>query len=262
MRIKKVIFKNCYGEEITFTRHFPLYVEKIDTFGYSGRFNSDKLIDSPGQFTSSFDVSGKVMPAEFAFWDRYGDSQTLKKIERVFTPLKTGLLTVFDTDDMIYRIDAYPTAAPSFQRTGRVIRWSVSFAADYPYWIKGYEMKSVEIPANTVAEIFNHSMIPTPVMLILPAYGSSRTVAKVRLNTNNSQWEDDKKIKVDTYNSGILKINTKDYKVVDESGENKNNVLYTDTQLDDIFLEPGINYFRCIQKEFTVRFWELTAGVI
>lgn len=257
MRIKKVIFKNCYGEEITFTRHFPLYVEKIDTFGYSGRFNSDKLIDSPGQFTSSFDVSGKVMPAEFAFWDRYGDSQTLKKIERVFTPLKTGLLTVFDTDDMIYRIDAYPTAAPAFQRTGRVIRWSVSFAADYPYWEKGYEDITAEVPANVVTAVYNPCMISVPPILILPPY-SARTIEKIKPGT----WTTVKRFSVNDYTDGKLIINTKNFSVVNENGENKNNVLYTNAELDEMFLEPGVNYLRCLGCGFTVQFKELTAGVI
>ena len=231
MRIKKVIFKNCYGEEITFTRHFPLYVEKIDTFGYSGRFNSDKLIDSPGQFTSSFDVSGKVM--------------------------KTGLLTVFDTDDMIYRIDAYPTAAPAFQRTGRVIRWSVNFSADYPYWEKGYEDITAEVPANVVTAVYNPCMISVPPILILPPYGA-RTIEKIKPGT----WTTVKRFSVNDYTDGKLIINTKNFSVVNENGENKNNVLYTNAELDEMFLEPGVNYLRCLVCGFTVQFKELTAGVI
>lgn len=255
MRIKKVIFKNCYGEEITFTRHFPLYVEKIDTFGYSGRFNSDKLIDSPGQFTSSFDVSGKVMPAEFAFWDRYGDSQTLKKIERVFTPLKTGLLTVFDTDDMIYRIDAHPTAAPSFQRTGRVIRWSVSFAADYPYWRKGYEMISYTF--NSVESIIhNPSMVRTPIEIVFPADVSARTFH----NITTGEY-----FRINSYTASDIIVNTKDFSVVNGSGQNINYILYTNDDVENVNLMPGNNTIQIrggSNYGVTVRFWELVSGVM
>lgn len=260
MRIKKVIFKNKYGEEITFTRHFPLYVEKIDTFGYSGRFNSDKLIDSPGQFTSSFDVSGKVMPAEFAFWNRYGDSQTLRKIERVFTPLKTGLLTVFDMDDMIYRIEAYPTSAPAFQQTGKVLRWTMNFAADYPYWRKGYEDITAEVPANVVTAVYNPCMISVPPILILPPYGA-RTIEKVKPVTSAKLWTTVKRFSVNAYD-GKLIIDTKNFSAVNEQGENKNNVLYTDAELDEMFLDPGVNYLRCFVCGFTVQFKELTPGVM
>ena len=260
MRIKKVIFKNCYGEEITFTRHFPLYVEKIDTFGYSGRFNSDKLIDSPGQFTSSFDVSGKVMPAEFAFWDRYGDSQTLKKIERVFTPLKTGLLTVFDTDDMIYRIDAYPTAAPAFQRTGRVLRWSVSFAADYPYWRKGYEMKTytVHLQHSSTVIVHNSSVVRVPIEIVFPPYDGIRTFI------NDTTGE---RFCINEYTDSDIIVNTKDFSIKNSSGDNINHILYnSQVNIDKVDLLPGKNDIRMENSppcpDTTVRFWELAAGVI
>ena len=257
MRIKKVIFKNCYGEEITFTRHFPLYVEKIDTFGYSGRFNSDKLIDSPGQFTSSFDVSGKVMPAEFAFWDRYGDSQTLKKIERVFTPLKTGLLTVFDTDDMIYRIDAYPTAAPAFQRTGRVIRWSVNFSADYPYWRKGYKMKTYTLRSSLTTVVHNPSMVKVPVEIVFEGYNDARTFA------NRTTGES---FRINAYTDSDIIVNTKDFSVTSPSATNINQVLYNQDNIDKVDLIPGDNNIELPQSssqpDVIVRFWELTAGVI
>ena len=257
MRIKKVIFKNCYGEEITFTRHFPLYVEKIDTFGYSGRFTSDSLIGSPGQFTSSFDVFGKTISAEFAFYDRYKDDRILRKIERVFTPLETGLLTVFDENNMIYRIEAYPVSAPAFQRTGRVLRWTMNFTADYPYWEKGYEDITAEVPANVVTAVYNPCMISVPPILILPPYGA-RTIEKIKPGT----WTTVKRFSVNDYTDGKLIINTKNFSVVNENGENKNNVLYTNAELDEMFLEPGVNYLRCLVCGFTVQFKELTAGVI
>lgn len=254
LRIKKVIFKNCYGEEIAFGKKFPLYVEKINTFGITGRFTSDSIIGSPGQYTAFLGDSGKTITAEFAYWNRLRDDMTLRKIERVFTPLKTGLLTVFDEDDMIYTIEAYPNSMPVFQRSGSVLKWSVNFQADYPYWEKGYEDIVTEVPQNTVTAVYNPGMIPVSPVLILPQSRPSRTISKTSGQAAS--------FSVDSSPDNVLTINTRDFTVVDENGNNKNNLLYASAALDEFFLEPGVNYLYCIQSSFTVKFKELAAGVM
>lgn len=254
MRVKKVIYKNCYGEEITFTRHFPLYVEKINTFGITGRFTSDGIIGSPGQYTSFLGDSGKTITAEFAYWNRLRDDMTLRKIERVFTPLKTGLLTVFDEDDMIYTIEAYPNSMPVFQRSGSVLRWTVNFQADYPYWEKGYEDIVVTVPAHVATAVHNPGMIPVSPVLVLPQYERSRTISKTSGQAAS--------FSVDSSPDNVLTINTRDFTVVDENGSNKNNLLYASAELDEFFLDPGVNYLYCMQSSFTVKFKELAAGVM
>lgn len=254
LRVKKVIYKNCYGEEITFTRHFPLYVEKINTFGITGRFTSDSIIGSPGQYTAFLGDSGKTITAEFAYWNRLRDDMTLRKIERVFTPLKTGLLTVFDEDDMIYTIEAYPNAMPVFQRSGSVLRWTVNFQADYPYWEKGYEDIVVTVPAHVATAVHNPGMIPVSPVLVLPQYGQSRTISKTSGQAAS--------FSVDSSPDHELTVNTRNFKVVDENGNNKNNLLYASAELDEFFLEPGVNYLYCMQSAFTVKFKELAAGVM
>lgn len=254
MRVKKVIYKNCYGEEITFTRHFPLYVEKINTFGITGRFTSDSIIGSPGQYTAFLGDSGKTITAEFAYWNRLRDDMTLRKIERVFTPLKTGLLTVFDEDDMIYTIEAYPNSMPVFQRSGSVLRWTVNFQADYPYWEKGYEDIVVTVPAHVATAVHNPGMIPVSPVLVLPQYERSRTISKTSGQAAS--------FSVDSSPDHELTVNTRNFKVVDENGNNKNNLLYASAELDEFFLDPGVNYLYCMQSSFTVKFKELAAGVM
>lgn len=264
LRIKKVIFKNYYGEEMTFTRHFPLYIEKINTFGVSGRFMSDNLIGSPGIYTSSFEDSGKTITAEFAFWNRYGDTQTLKKIERVFTPLKTGLLTVFDTDNMIYRIEAYPTAMPSYNQSGKVIKWTVNFQADYPYWRKGYEMISKVCSVGHDTIIYNPCMMPVPVEIVFPVCSEKRSFSIVYQHTNFL-------IKPVGSDIGDVIVSTRDFSVrkVSDGSPVSNSILSAEIDIGDIMLMPGSNTIRMTRRlnnfvypDSIVRFWELTAGVI
>lgn len=264
LRIKKVLFKNYYGEEMTFTRHFPLYAEKINTFGVSGRFVSDNLIGSPGIYTSSFEDGGKTITAEFAFWNLKDDTQTLKKIERVFTPLKTGLLTVFDLDGMIYRIEAYPTSMPSYSQSGKVIKWTVNFQADYPYWRKGYEMISKVCSVGHDTVIYNPCMMPVPVEIVFPVCSQRRSFSIVGLGTRFV-------IKPVESAVGDVVVSTKDFSVrtVSDGSPVSNSILSAETDIGDIMLMPGSNTIRMtsllndfVYPDSIVRFWELTAGVI
>lgn len=256
--IKKVKFKNCYGEEIVFKKHYPLYFEQINTFGISGRFTVQELAFCDGQQTIDYSASGKTVPAKFAYWDKENDIFKRKKLERVFAPLRPGILTVYDDWDK-YEIAAYPSGTPDFSEPGRnVYKWDVNFISDDPYW-KRMPMRS-DVFIGGLEKIINYagSSESFPVITFPPTNGNSCLL----IISNSAGVGTGFTIK--TYDKPVT-VNCENMDITDSTGEDCSHYLDTSANLSQAYFSPGKNrvYVQDPSREgIMIKWHEKFSGVI
>lgn len=269
--IQKVKFKNCYGEEIVFKKHYPLYFEAINTFGISGRFAVQELAFCDGQQTINYSASGKTILAKFAYWDKENDIFMRKKLERVFTPLRPGTLTVYDDWDK-YEITVYPSGVPDFSEPGRkVYKWDVNFVADDPYWkrmppkkenLKPVLLDDYDPPAYGCEKTFRYcgSAPSAPIITFPPIGGES---AKISIYITNSRGEL-LKLNITTFDKPVT-VDCHNMSVTDSSGDDCSHYLDANANIDTPYLTPGENtasLYAPDGAEVEIKWYEKFSGVI
>lgn len=149
---KNVIWKNHYGQEITFDNR-KLYVESIDMTGTAGVHTVETLAQANGQVSLHHNLAAKTIPCRFAFRDVHGDHWLQEHLPGLFNPeAGAGTLTVL-TDKHRYTIGCYPQDIPTFERDENVDdiwRFNADFVADSPLWRQDGK-RTVAINSSTTA---------------------------------------------------------------------------------------------------------------
>ena len=247
--MKRIVkYKNSAGMELVFNNDNTLYCENIDTDSTPGRLITEQPAFMPGQITLDRSVGAKLITADFAFCDRYGDNAVMDTLCEIFSPMYSGTISIYDSYGKEYAIDVTPAASvtPKRQEVSWVYKMSVEFIADFPFWREG-KMQNISMSYYSQKTITNYGYVSSPLQVhILPKpegvsrcelwisiYEGSSIVSSKRRGTLRiySGWEPTK----DLY------INCQTLAVTDGDGNDMSYMLNVTQDLSELYLVPGKN---------------------
>lgn len=239
---KIAVYENALHQKIVFDNKF-LFLESIDMTGTAGVHTAESLAFADGQVTISRQLAAKTIPCSFAFKNVKDDFYTKRRLEQIFNPKISGTLTVY-TQKNKYQIDVYPQNVPTFQRdkVKYVYRFDVDFVADYPYWRVGDEQ---EIIGNSFKSA---NPLDIPLKIYYPADESTIYV------TVNS-----KGFYLSARNFPVW-VNTQNYTVTDENGNNCSQYISASHDIDEIFLKYGSNSIGRSNRNVRIFYQNLSLG--
>lgn len=252
MNVKKVIYRNSLGQEVVFDNKI-LFCESIDMTGNSGIHTTETLAFADGQVTTAHQLGAKTIPCSFALKDADRDIWLRDRLAAVFNPLVSGVLTVYDRENK-YEIDVYPQNVPVFTKDKKVAfvwRWNVDFVADYPYWRVGVR-HTIPLTHNSTKVIYNPCSVELPLEIDL----KGRCTVAVSGGTERYFY-------IEPHPDGkSVTVNTKTYKITDESGNNVNYLIDANREIDKITLLPGENTVTFLSdNDGTMSYYHLSTGV-
>lgn len=234
-RIKRVIFRNFYGEVLEFDNRVHLFCESIRTVQTTGRFATEQPAFSPGQITTDYSAQAKIIQISFALRDREDDVFLREKVLRVLAPMMPGELIVQDQYDS-YRIECYPAsvAQPEQDKNDPAIfRWTTDFVADYPFWERGAQ-KQFSYGKNQVNQTLRYGgMVPVSPVITFPA-GGEHVVVISNPVTGGTGF-------TITTQSKAVTVDCRTMTITDEDGADCSHYLDASAQLDRILIAPGNN---------------------
>ena len=128
---------------------------------------------------------------------------------------------------------------------------AVNFIADEPLWKRGELINSLTL-SDYYTTIFNPCSVNIP---ITATFYTATTFHNGALSYGFS---------LSHFPDGVtsVTVDTENFSVVDQSGNNVNYLLVSNTQIGDVFLKPGNNIIFNAHGTPTVQWWERTAIVI
>lgn len=252
MNVKKVIYRNSLGQEVVFDNKI-LFCESIDMTGNSGIHTTETLAFADGQVTTAHQLGAKTIPCSFALKDVNNDFWLRNRLSAVFNPLVSGVLTVYDRENK-YEIDVYPQNVSVFTKDKKVAfvwRWNVDFVADYPYWRVGVR-HTIPLTHNSTKVIYNPCSTELPLEVNLKGRCTFVVTGKEKASFTIEPHSDEK----------FVTVNTRTYKVTDESGNDVNQLISATAELDKVTLLPGTNKVLLLSDyDGTMSYYHLSTGV-
>lgn len=250
IRYRKVIYRNELGQEIIFDCKL-FFCEYIDTLGTPCIANTEQLASVHGQKLISRKLGAKTIPCKFAFKDIYNNDTKRDLLAKIFSPMLSGVLTVYNQWDF-YSIDVRPAEMPVIQpESPRVFKWEVDFIADYPLWRRGIQKQQTLTSAYTV--------IRSPCTVNLPLEITFYQSAPFKNNTTNQGFT------VNNFSTDFIKVNTLDFSIYNSNGIKASNAVDANDDIGDVYLAPGNNTIFSPTNSETptvIRYWELFEGVM
>lgn len=244
--MKIVIYENEIGQRIVFDNKF-LFCESIDMTGTAGIHAVENLAFANGQQSVYHKLSAKTIPCSFAFYET-DDEYTKRLAETIFNPEISGTLTVF-TPTHKYQIECRPQNIPVFKHDEiiSVHRFDVDFTSDFSYWKMDSEL-SVPLTSTTTS-LRSVNPVHLPVRIYFPAN------EKYRIFQINSKGF---RLKPCTF---PLWIDTENFKITDNSGNNCNQYIDPENNVDEVFLRYGNNTIVCSPCNGEILYYyQLSAG--
>lgn len=248
--MRYVKYTNAYGKEIFFDNIIWL-CENMTLSGSAAKYSSQSLAFANGQYSADYFLDPLPLKFDFALRDNDSSGILRRHAADVFSCVLPGTITVY-TDITEYHITAHLTAVPEFRRDGiRRWKWSANFIADEPLWKRGELINSLTL-SDYYTTIFNPCSVNIP---ITATFYTATTFHNGALSYGFS---------LSHFPDGVtsVTVDTENFSVVDQSGNNVNYLLVSNTQIGDVFLKPGNNSIFNAYGTPTVQWWERTAIVI
>lgn len=255
---KTAVYRNELGQEVIID-NWAILLEKIDMTGTTGVHTAEGLAGADGQYTVESRLGAKTIPCSFAIHGRRCDALVKEWLAQVFSPLLSGVLTVY-TKRNKYSIDVKPQDAPSFERDQTapyIWRFDVDFVADFPYWRMGEELSTGIVQSTTT--IVSDCVHELPLRVYFPVPASNESMLFV-LN--------DKGFSVSSTIGGTRRdfpiwVDTKNCTVTDADGNNTNQWVDETAPLNVMKLHYGTNTVGSyLATGYTVYYYKLSLGEV